>query len=131
MVRTDQDFKSNLKSNCVSVETIRISKASEGYICISATYYISIKKRYLKKSEFSKYGKLVTISKNSVGEQFIWFENSVLTTFSYSKDHPYITSAKRLGWWVHKMAIFADVQYCIYADIVGWSGKAQQCADVI
>ena len=29
------------------------------------------------------------------------------------------------------MAIFADVQYCIYADIVGWSGKAQQCADVI
>jgi hypothetical protein len=34
------------------------------------------------------------------------------------RDHPYITSAKT-GWWVQKMTIFADVQYCIYAYIAG------------
>ena len=39
-------------------------------------------------------------------------------------DHPYITSAKELGGWGQKMAIFADVQYCIYADIVGGSKKS-------
>ena len=33
-------------------------------------------------------------------------------------DHPYITSAKILGGWVRKMAIFANVQYFMYADIV-------------
>ena len=34
-------------------------------------------------------------------------------------------SAKGLGGWVQKMAIFADVQYCIYADIVGgWVRKS-------
>ena len=31
-------------------------------------------------------------------------------------EHPYITSAKGLDWWVKKKARFADVQYCIYAD---------------
>ena len=50
-------------------------------------------------------------------------------------DHPYITSAKGLGECVRKMAIFAYVQYCIYADIVsGWvdrSEKVQKYADVI
>ena len=40
-------------------------------------------------------------------------------------------SAKVLGEWVQKMAIFADVPYCIYADIVGGSGKVQKCAEVI
>ena len=35
-------------------------------------------------------------------------------------DHPYITSEKILGGWVRKMAIFANVQYFMYADIVGW-----------
>ena len=36
------------------------------------------------------------------------------------RDHPYITSAKGLqGWWDKIMAVFADVNYCIYADIVG------------
>ena len=34
-------------------------------------------------------------------------------------DHPYITSAKRLRGKVKKMATFADLQYSIYADIVG------------
>ena len=29
------------------------------------------------------------------------------------------------------MAVFADVQYCIYADILGGSKKAQKCADVV
>jgi hypothetical protein len=38
---------------------------------------------------------------------------------AYLRDHPYIMSAKELGVWVQKMAIFADVQYCIYANIVG------------
>ena len=33
------------------------------------------------------------------------------------RDHPYITSAKGLGGWVKKIAVFADVQYCIYADM--------------
>ena len=28
--------------------------------------------------------------------------------------------SKRTGWWVQKMAIFDDVQYCVYADKVGW-----------
>ena len=37
------------------------------------------------------------------------------------RDHPYITSAKGLGWWVKKMAVFADFHYCIYADIVAQS----------
>ena len=46
-------------------------------------------------------------------------------TLGYSPwDHPYIMSAKGLGGWGRKMAIFADVQYCIYADIVGgWVKK--------
>ena len=47
------------------------------------------------------------------------------------RDHPYITSAKGLGGWGQKMAIFADVQYSIYADIVGGSEKVQKYADVI
>ena len=41
------------------------------------------------------------------------------------RDHPYIKSAYGLGGWVHKIAIFADIQYCIYADIVvGWVQKS-------
>ena len=47
------------------------------------------------------------------------------------RDHPYITSAKGLGGWVPKMAVFADVQYCIYADIVGGSEKVPKYVDVI
>ena len=40
------------------------------------------------------------------------------------RGHPYITSAKGPGGWVKKMALFADVQYCIYADKVGmWGPK--------
>ena len=35
------------------------------------------------------------------------------------RDYPYVTSAKGLGGWVLKMAIFADVQYSIYAYILG------------
>ena len=47
-------------------------------------------------------------------------------------DHPYITSAYELGGWVQKISIFADVQYCIYADVVSlWAKKIQKCADVI
>ena len=44
------------------------------------------------------------------------------------RDHPYITSPYGLGGWVKKMAISADVQYCIYSDIVGGS---KICEDVI
>ena len=33
--------------------------------------------------------------------------------------------------WIQKMAAFADVQHCIYAQIVGGSAKVQKCADVI
>ena len=33
-------------------------------------------------------------------------------------DHPYITSVKGVGGWGRKMVNFADIQYCIYADIV-------------
>ena len=47
------------------------------------------------------------------------------------KDHPYITSAKELVGWVQKMAVFTDVQYCIYADMVDESEKVQKCTDVI
>ena len=36
-----------------------------------------------------------------------------------SRDHTYTTSSKRLVGWVHGMAIFADVQYYIYAIILG------------
>ena len=43
------------------------------------------------------------------------YERTAIST----RDHPYITSAKGLGGWGQKMTIFADVQYCIYADIVG------------
>ena len=47
------------------------------------------------------------------------------------KDHPYITSAKDLILWVQKMAVFTDVWYCIYADMVDGSEKVYKCADVI
>ena len=47
------------------------------------------------------------------------------------RDHPYITSANRLGRWVRKVAIFDDVQYCIYADLVVGSEKVQKYADVV
>ena len=43
----------------------------------------------------------------------------------FVRDHPYITTAEELGGWVCKMAIFADVQYFIYAEIVGGSEKVQ------
>ena len=36
--------------------------------------------------------------------------------------------------WVHglkKRAVFADIRYCIYADMVGGSKKVQKFADVI
>ena len=37
------------------------------------------------------------------------------------RDHPCIMSAKGLGWWVKKMAVYADFHYCINDDIVcGW-----------
>ena len=46
--------------------------------------------------------------------------------------YPYITSAKGLDEWVQKMAVFYDVQYCIYADIVvGGSEKVQNDGNVI
>ena len=51
------------------------------------------------------------------------------------RDHPYVTSVKRLGgWmglWVQKMAMFADVQYYIYAEIVHRSEKVKKYADII
>ena len=43
-------------------------------------------------------------------------------------DHPYITSAKELGGWVQKMAVFADVHYGRWP---GGSDKVQICAKVI
>ena len=36
-----------------------------------------------------------------------------------------------MGEWVRKMTIIADVQYCIYADVVGGSKKVQKYADII
>ena len=50
---------------------------------------------------------------------------------SQVRDHLYNMLAKGLGGWVQKMTIFANVQYCIYADIVGGFEKVQKCADVI
>ena len=47
------------------------------------------------------------------------------------RDHPYTTSAKVLGRWGLKTTIFADDQYCIYADIVGRLEKVQEYADLI
>ena len=41
---------------------------------------------------------------------------------SYLKDHLIITSATGLGEFARNMAIFAEVQYCIYDDIVAWVG---------
>ena len=48
----------------------------------------------------------------------------VLTETPKGGGHPCITSAKGLGWvGLEKFAIFGDVWYCIYADIVsGWVG---------
>ena len=40
-------------------------------------------------------------------------------------------SAKGLAEWGQKMAVFADVQHYIYADIVGGSEKAKNYVDVI
>ena len=45
-------------------------------------------------------------------------------SFRLVRDHPYIMIAKGLVGWVQRMAVFADVHYCIYADIVfGWLQK--------
>ena len=42
-------------------------------------------------------------------------------------DHPFITSAYELGGWAKKIVIFADVQYCIDADILrGWVGGSKK-----
>ena len=43
----------------------------------------------------------------------------------FVRDHSYVTTVEELGGWVWKMAIFADVQYFIYAEIVGGSEKVQ------
>ena len=55
--------------------------------------------------------------------------------FSLEMNHPYIMSAKdSTGWVGVKKSSLADVQYCIYADIVGGLGgseKVQSYADVI
>ena len=40
-------------------------------------------------------------------------------------DLPYNTSEKWLGGWGRKMAIFANVQYWVHADIVGGSDRAK------
>ena len=40
-------------------------------------------------------------------------------------------SAKGKDGWGWEIAIFADVEYCIYTDIVGGSEKVQKYADVI
>ena len=40
-------------------------------------------------------------------------------------------SEKGLGQWGQKMAVFADVQYCIYANKEGGSEKVQKYSDVI
>ena len=45
--------------------------------------------------------------------------------FSLEMNHPYIMSAKdSTGWVGVKKSSLADVQYCIYAEIVGgWVGQ--------
>ena len=45
------------------------------------------------------------------------------------RDHPYITSAKRLGGWVQD--IFADIQYYLCWRGVGVSEKTQKYDDVV
>ena len=53
------------------------------------------------------------------------FENVAFMISKLIRDHPYFTSAYGLGRLVQKKANFADVQYCIYADIVnGWVQKS-------
>ena len=39
-------------------------------------------------------------------------------------DHPYITSAKGMGWWGKKTAIFADVQFYLCWRRSGWIRKS-------
>ena len=56
------------------------------------------------------------------------FSNKGIRTLG---DHPSIMSAKYLVGGVREMAIFANVQYFMYATIVGGSEKAQKYADVI
>ena len=48
-----------------------------------------------------------------------------------TSDHPYIMSPRGLGGWGRKMVIFADVQYCIFAEGVGGSKKVNKYADII
>ena len=50
----------------------------------------------------------------------------IFLTFFQVGDHPYITSAKELCGQGKKLTIFPDVQYCIYAEIVGGSEKVGQ-----
>ena len=57
------------------------------------------------------------------------YERTAIST----KDHLYITSAKGLGGWGRKIAVFADVQYSVFIlkNVVGGSEKVQKYADVI
>ena len=57
---------------------------------------------------------------------YIFTFASISDLHQYSlRDHPYITSAKGLSGSGQKMACFADVQYCIYADILDrWVRKS-------
>ena len=43
---------------------------------------------------------------------------------------PSLYYVSKMTAWVQKIAIFADVQYCIYADIVGGSEKVKKHADI-
>ena len=61
----------------------------------------------------------------------ILFRFVLMTQIILGKVHSYITSAKGLGGWVYKIASFAKVQYCVYADIVGGSEKVPNYSDVI
>ena len=51
-------------------------KVTYKLVLLHITYLL--KRDILKKSEFSKYGKSMTISKSYLEENFIWFKNSVL-----------------------------------------------------
>ena len=53
----------------------------------------------------------------------VYYSNICLSNhkfISLVRDFPYITSVKELVGQVWKRASFVDVQYYIYADIVGW-----------
>ena len=91
---------------------------------------LTCKNFYIPPSEDCLKSSLEVIDGDLIKLRFCGY-SSILGEYFLFRGHPYITSANRLGGWVQKMAFYADVHYCIYADKVGGVHKGKKYAAVI